>query len=69
MLASEVVELPLVERKEDEVRAGSCCEPDCGPETCAPASSSHGEVEEREEQARAQAGCCEPDCGPETYSC
>jgi hypothetical protein len=63
----KMIELAVIERKEDEVRAGGCCEPDCGPETCAPASPA--ETEEREAQARAQAGCCEPECGPETCSC
>lgn len=60
-------ELIVVESKEAEkaqeksATASGCCEPECGPETCAPAASA-----EEERRREAQAGCCEPDCGPET---
>jgi hypothetical protein len=59
-----MTQLIVIERKAEATVEGGCCEPDCGPEACAPATTG-----ETGEQGVAQAGCCESDCGPETCTC
>lgn len=63
-----MTQLIVIERKAEATVEGGCCEPDCGPEACAPAATGEAlaATGETGEQGVAQAGCCEPDCGPET---
>jgi len=58
-----VADLIVVRNGEWEKAAApaACCEPDCGPATCAPAARG-----EQTERSVAEESCCEPECGPET---
>ena len=53
--------------REEEASAETCCEPDCGPDTCGcgPAAEAVEAPPTIQRQASAET-CCEPGCGPDT---